>query len=47
MTIILLLIIILLCSAIAYAHRKHADVLDELRGAIARLYNKIDGSAPK
>lgn len=50
MTIALLLIIILLCGAILYAHRKHADALTEVKNVFAsmradfnRLRAKVDG----
>lgn len=37
MTYILLVVIILLCGAILYAHRKHADALEEMKNAFASL----------
>lgn len=40
-TILLLLVIIALCGAILVAHRRHADVLDEIRGELAAALRKL------
>lgn len=42
MTIILLAIIILLCCALLYAHRKHQDTLAVLTAAFDRIAEKIE-----
>ena len=41
MTYVLLGVIVLLCCAILHAHRRHADVLDEIRGELAVALRKL------
>lgn len=37
LTLMLLVLLVVLCFALLYAHRRHADVLDEMRHAVTRL----------
>lgn len=37
LTLMLLVLLVVLCFALLYAHRRHAAVLDEVRHAVTRL----------